>query len=97
MRDDAWKRVGPAELFDLAELYDAAGLDVVVESDPLQESLARSMTGLHLEADGTYAGRIPLPPDENLAWYVEVQSGDLADPGFVSDAVKVEPACPPGE
>ncbi|MEU4701040.1 hypothetical protein [Nonomuraea dietziae] len=51
MRDDAWKRVGPAELFDLAELYDAAGL--------------------HLEADGTYAGRTPLPPDENLAWYVE--------------------------
>ncbi|MEU4326771.1 hypothetical protein [Nonomuraea dietziae] len=77
MRDDAWKRVGPAELFDLAELYDAAGL--------------------HLEADGTYAGRTPLPPDENLAWYVEVQSGDPADPGFVSDAVKVEPACPPGE
>ncbi|GAA3469835.1 PhoPQ-activated protein PqaA family protein [Nonomuraea roseola] len=60
-------------------------------------SAAWSMTRLHLEADGEYGGRIPLPPDENLAWYVEVQSGDPADPGFVSNAVKIEPACPPGE
>ncbi|GAA2646854.1 hypothetical protein [Nonomuraea recticatena] len=59
MRDDGWKRVGPAERFDLAELYDAAGLDVVVESGVLRRQ-PRRCAGSSRLPDGSGEDWAPL-------------------------------------
>ncbi|MEU1387781.1 MULTISPECIES: PhoPQ-activated protein PqaA family protein [unclassified Nonomuraea] len=53
-------------------------------------SVPWSTTTLAAVGPGRHEGLIALPEDDNLAWYVEAETGDPTGRGFVSNAVRIE-------